>query len=111
MATKKLDRSQWQAYFDRVSQGIGATLVQIEIAGLKLGDQIEAEWVPLAGLSYDPKDDLFAVVSEQLDHLIKKPREIYVDDGVEGLRSVEVIDADDNRQIIQLKPPLPLPPP
>ncbi len=108
MATKKLDRSQWEGYFDRVSQGLTATMAEIEVAGLKLGDQVEAEWIPLAGLSYDPKSDLFEVLSEQLDHLIKRPREIYVDDGVEGLRSVEVIDGDGNHQIIQLKPPLAL---
>jgi hypothetical protein len=109
MATKKLEKSKWQGYFDRVSQGIGATLVEIEIAGLTLGDQVEAQWVPLTGMSYDPKDDLFLVMSEELDHLISNPRDIYVDDDVEGLRNVEVIDADGNRQIIQLKPPLALP--
>ncbi len=109
MATKKLDRSLWRAYFDRVSQGLGVNLTEIEIAGLKLGNQIEAEWVPLTGLSYDPKDDLFAVVCDGLDHLIAKPQEVYVDDGVEGLHSVEVIDADGNHQIIQLKHPLALP--
>jgi hypothetical protein len=109
MATKKLDKSQWESYFDQVSRHMGANLVEIEIAGLKLGSQIETEWVPLSGLSYDPKDHLFEVLSDNLDHLIPKPREIYVDVSPEGLHSVEVIDGEGNHQIIRLKTPLALP--
>jgi len=53
------------------------------VASLKLGDQIEAEWLPFFGISYDPKDDVIALALEGHDHLIHKPREIYI----EGRRS------------------------
>jgi hypothetical protein len=29
--------------------------VEIEVAGLALGDQIEAEWLPLIGIVYDQR--------------------------------------------------------
>ncbi len=110
MATRELERSQWKDYFDSVSQHIGAERVDVEVAGTTLGDQIEVEWMALNGLTYDPKDDVFEVVTDAVDHLIHHPRNIYVDDTVEGLHSVEVIDADGNKQIIMLKAPLKLPP-
>ena len=52
---------------------------------LNLGDQIEAEWVPLLGLSYDPKDDAFDVMLKGLDHRIAKPSTIYLEDSPVGL--------------------------
>lgn len=42
---------------------------EIEVALLDIGDQIEAEWVPLLGITYDPKDDPVVVLLDGLDHL------------------------------------------
>lgn len=109
MATRELERSRWKDYFDSVSERIGSERVEVEVEGMELGDQIEIEWMALNGLAYDPKDDLFEVVTDAVDHLIHHPRSIYVDDSIEGLHSVEVIDADGNKQIIMLKVPLKLP--
>lgn len=51
------------------------------------------------------------VILEGLDHMIQKPREIYVEDGTVGLESVEIIDADGIKQIVKLRnalmPPAP----
>ena len=54
MQARKLDRSEWQAYFDRISKQIGGRRVEIEVASLDIGDQIGVEWVPLKGVTYDP---------------------------------------------------------
>jgi Family of unknown function (DUF5335) len=67
--------------------------------------------LPLLGLAYDPKDDLFEVALDGVDHMIPKPREIYLDDDVGGLISIEVVDAEGTRQIIKLRDPLMLPAP
>ena len=95
MPLTQLARSQWQAYFDRVSKALGATRVHIEVTGLGLGDQVEADWIPLFGLSYDPKSDLLAVVAEGVDHLIRHPQQIHVDHELDWLHSVEAVDAED----------------
>jgi hypothetical protein len=84
---------------------------EIEVASLRLGDQVEAEWLPLLGITYDPNDDVVEVALEGLDHLIPKPLEIYVEDGVEGIAALEVVDGDDEKQIIKLRDPLMLPAP
>ncbi|MCP1908857.1 hypothetical protein ACVIWU_005808 [Bradyrhizobium sp. USDA 4509] len=108
---KKLEKSQWSVYFDLISKALGGKHAEIEVTSLKLGDQVEADWLPFFGVSYDPKDDLISLVLEGHDHLIRKPREIYIEgEGLE-LSSLEVIDADGVRQIVVLRDPLMLPAP
>ncbi len=110
MATRKLDKKEWKTFFDRVSKTLKGKQAEIEVASLRLGDQVQAEWLPLHGIAYDPKDDLMEVTLEGLDHMIAKPHEIYVD-GTVGLESVEIIDADGTKQIVKLRdeliPPAP----
>lgn len=111
MTTRKLEKQQWRTFFDGISTMLEGKEAEIEVASLRLGDQVEAEWLPLIGIAYDPKDDVLEVALEGLDHLIPKPREIYVEDGAEGLAALEVVDGDDARQIIKLRDPLALPAP
>lgn len=81
------------------------------VASLKLGDQTEAEWLPLLGVTYDPRDDIMDIELDGLDHIINKPREIYLDGDVSGLICLEVVDGDGVRQIVKFKDPLALPAP
>lgn len=112
MSTRTLDRSQWEAYFDRVSKALGAKLTEVEVAALDVGDQVEGEWVPLLGIAYDPKDDLVEVALEGLDHLVRHPQAVHVEeDPAEILRSVEIVDGEGRQHILRLKSPLALPPP
>ncbi|MDH3690510.1 MAG: DUF5335 domain-containing protein [Gammaproteobacteria bacterium] len=109
MATRQLSRTEWQSYFDGVARAQQGKQVEIEVAGLSVGHQIEAEWLPLNGLTYEPKEDMLEVSTESIDHLIHHPKQISVEEDIEGLRSVEIIDQDDNHQIIKLRAPLALP--
>jgi hypothetical protein len=111
MATVKLDKSAWHPYFDNVSKILDGKRAEVEVAALKIGDQIEAEWLPLLGIVYDPKDDLIEIAMEGLDHMIRKPKEVFIDQDAVLLKSMEVIDQDNVQQIIRLRDPLMLPPP
>src|SRR5262245_4794352 len=111
MTTRKLDKKEWHAFFDGVTTTLEGKQAEIEVASLRLGNQVQAEWLPLIGITYDPEDDIVEVALEGLDHLIPKPREIYVEDGTEGIAALEIIDADDVRQIVKLRDPLMLPAP
>jgi hypothetical protein len=106
MALSKLEKPKWHAYFDNMSRILEGKRAEIEVDALAIGSQIEAEWLPLIGITYDPKDDLFDVALEGLDHLIRKPREVFVDQTAVELTSVEVIDTDDFRHIIKVRDPL-----
>src|ERR1700736_2285534 len=108
---KKLEKTQGSVYFALISKALTGKRAEIEVASLKLGDQIEAEWLPFFGISYDPRDDVIALALEGHDHLIHKPRELYIEgEGLE-LSSLGVIDGDVMRQIVVLRDPLMLPAP
>jgi hypothetical protein len=111
MATRVLPKSEWQSFCDAISKGVASKLAQIEVTGLKLGDQIAAKWLPLLGITYEPKGDLLEIALEGIDHLIHNPREISVDAGPEGLTSMEIVDSARQRQIVKLMEPLMLPAP
>jgi hypothetical protein len=111
MTIRNLEKSEWRPFFDGISKLLEGKRAEIEVASLALGDQIEAEWLPLLGLAYDPKDDLFEVTLGGVDHMIPQPREIHIDDNVGRLMSIEVVDADASKQIIKLRDPLMLPAP
>jgi hypothetical protein len=108
---RKLEKSRWRAYFDRMSEALVGKRAEIVVASLKLGDEIEAEWLPLIGISYDPRNDVISIALEGLEHLIHKPREVWVEEQGLELSSLEVIDADGARQIVVLRDPMMLPAP
>jgi Family of unknown function (DUF5335) len=111
MTTRKLERPDWRSFLDNVSKLLEAKEAKIEVASLRLGDQVEAEWLPLIGITYDPKDDLVEVALQGLDHMIRRPREIYIENGASALVSIEIVDADGVKQIVRFKDELLLPPP
>ena len=111
MTARKLDKPHWSTFLNGVTRMLEGKQAEIEVASLRLGDQVEAEWLPLLGIAYDSKDDIVEVALEGLDHLIPSPREIYVDDDPLGLWTFEIVNADDAREIIRFRNPLALPAP
>lgn len=111
MAIKQISRDDWRVYFDRISKQLEGKSAEIDVESLQIGSQIAAEWVPLLGISYDPRDNVLSVAVEGLDHMIYKPQSVYVDAELGQLASMEVIDADQVRHIVKLRDPLLLPGP
>jgi hypothetical protein len=103
MTTRKLEKTEWRSFLDRVSKLLDAKEAEIEVTSLRLGDQVQAEWLPLIGITYDPGDDLVEVALEGLDHMIRRPRDIYVEFGAGTLASIEVIDAAGIKQIVKFR--------
>lgn len=85
--------------------------VEIEAASLDFGDQIVAERMPLLGITYDSHNDLFDVAlgGLALDHLIRKPRQVLVQEGTHGIETIAVVTEDGVKQVLRLKDPLLLP--
>lgn len=111
MAAQKLDKAEWAAYLAGLTTALEGTEAEIELESLEIGDQVEANWLPLFGIVYDHKGDLVEVAMQGLDHLIYKPREIYVDRSAGGLVSLEIVGEDGTKQIVQFREPLMLPAP
>ena len=106
MTARKLEKAEWGPFFNGFSKGLKDAEAEIEIASLKLGDQTQTRWLPLFGVVYDPKDDIFEVALQGLDHLIRKPRDVFVEEEGGKLVNIEIIDGDDNHQIVRFKDPL-----
>ena len=107
---RTIPKTDWRSFFDRMSQALLGKWAEIEVASMELGDNIVAEWVPMIGITYDSRDDLLDVALDRVDHLIRHPKEILVEEDENGLKSVAVLDGDGTRQIINLRTPLMLPP-
>ena len=89
MTARKLDKSQWRTFFDRLSKTLEGKQAEIEVASLSLGDQVEAEWLPLHGITYDPNDDLV----EALGALATEQRRLIEQLFWEDCTETEVADA------------------
>ena len=109
MTTEKLEKGSWHAYFDGLSKVLQGKEAQIDVNALDIGAQVEAEFTPLLGIVYDPRNEILEVLVEGLDHTIANVREIFVDHDGMNLNSVSVIDADGVQQIIRLRDPAMLP--
>lgn len=111
MAPRKLESASWQPYFDALTRNLSGQSAEIEIAALALGNQIQEDWLPLMGISYDAASQLLKVQLEGVDHVIHHPRDIHAEEGPAGLNCLIVLDDDGVRQIIRLRAPLMLPAP
>ncbi len=111
MTIRRLDRAEWTGFCIRASRGFIGRWANIEIASQEIGFQIEARRLPLLGMVYDARSDVLEILVGELDHLIRSPREFYVDEEPVGILSLQIVDADGVRQIVTLHDPLMLPAP
>ena len=109
-ARRSVDKAEWKALCDRLSRALEGKEAEIEVMSLALGDQIQAEWLPLLGIAYDPKDDLIELALDGLDHLITHPRQLAVQEGPGGVASILIVDAEGTEQLLRLRDPKSLPP-
>ena len=106
MSTKMIDSADWRRYLDEISETITERRADVRITSLKLGSQIQAEGIRLLGIAYDPKDRVLEIALEGLDHLIREPVELHVQEGRTGIESLSVMDGEGNRHIVQLEQPI-----
>jgi hypothetical protein len=113
--TQAIDKTQWKAYCEFISRTLEGGGVEIEVTSLDLGDQIQSNWLPMVGITYDPQDDLFDVALQRgddvLDHIIYGPREFAADREFAELTALEIIDKDGRQHLLRLRDTLALPPP
>jgi hypothetical protein len=111
MNTQTLDKNRWDGFLNQLSKGVEGRRAEISVASLDLGDQVEAEWLPFLGMTYDRKSDAIELILEGLEEVISHPQRLsYVEDGG-NVTSIEIIDAQGIQRIVQLKEPVALAPP
>jgi uncharacterized protein YuzE len=111
MPTRKIEKAHWRDFLDTATQELVGAQAEVQVAGLSLGSQIEVEWLGLFGFNYDPRTDTIEIALDGVDHIVQAPRELWVDIDDKGLVTLEIVGADETRQIVRLREPLRLAPP
>ena len=111
MKTSEIPAQHWPEFFDRVSASLQGKQIDIEIDAPDIGAQVEARKLSLNGLSYDPRDDVVAIDTEAIEHLVSAPRQIYITGDEDAVDSLEITVANGGKHIINFSEPLALPAP
>jgi hypothetical protein len=102
---------EWRFFFDRLANAVVGKRAEIEVSSLALGSQVVVSGLPLLGITYDSRSDVLEIFLEGVDHVVRRPRELYVEDPPFGWASLGVIDGDGALQLVRLRDPLMLAPP
>ncbi len=108
MSWKKLEESEYERYFNELSKALQDEKVEIEIMALSVGAQQQTRWIPFIGISYDPPEKTISIISEYIDHRIKQPREVYIEDTGSGITSIKISGGDGYEHLLKLKEPVSL---
>lgn len=111
MSSRALSQDAWEGYFQAMTRSLKASNVSVNIVSAHLGDQTEIDNVLLHGMSYSARSDQLSIYLQQANHVIFHPQSIWVDDQINGLRTVMVIDAERNQHLITFQDVLELNPP
>lgn len=106
MQIRTLQKENWQAFFDLVSKMVQGQRVELEIAGIDTGDQVEAEWSFVDGLSYEEDSGMLFIHTDVLDHMIQNPLEIVVIEKGASIEMIGIKDDGDQIQIVKFRAPL-----
>ena len=114
--TMTLPQDRWRAQLDDLTEKFAGGSVTIELLDRELGDEQEAERLPLAYIEYDPKDGVVIVAvggnsaryPVVLRHMVEDPQRIVVDtlgDGDDAPAVVDVTSGDGGQTIVTIHPP------
>jgi hypothetical protein len=104
-------RQDWHQLLDRVTEGYAGENVTIEVLDQELGDEYEAERMPLAYVEYDEHADMASVAVGGRDsrypvvlrHGIEHPSEILIDSIPPTLPlAIEIVGGDGTRTVISI---------
>jgi hypothetical protein len=89
MATRDIPRESWREFFDGFSRRHQGWLVDVEVLGTDIGAQLEAEDLPLEGISADYKNKDISIAllrdGKVTEHFVTQPERVRLEEegGVE----------------------------
>jgi len=101
------DKTEWAPLLDRLTKDHEGDLITIELLDPTYGDLHEAERLPFAYASYDPRDDVVVVAvggkspgyPVVLRHIISKPTEVSVSGA-----AARVVDSEGTATLVSFLP-------
>ena len=111
MTVRSIQKADWAAFCATVSKALEGSRAEIEVESLDLGDQVEKDWAPWIGITYDPKDDIIDIALDDVDHIVNHPQELVADIDNVNISALQITDADGRRHLVRLRDGLFLPAP
>ncbi len=105
---RELDKAEWRPFLDSVSRILSSVGGEANRGSLYVV-RPEVRSGPMIGVTYDPKDDEVDIAFESLDHLVRKPMRITVEETLDGLTTLEIIDAEGTSHVLKPGVPIPVP--
>jgi hypothetical protein len=99
-----LHKDEWQPFFQGLADTLHGRQTRVTITGPGFGDQVVAGTVAMVGITYEPKTNLLDICAEGMDHLIRNPQKIIIEESGGNLASIQVIDGEGMHQLISLCP-------
>lgn len=108
MATRKIDQSEWSAFFGELAKDHRrrkqVDYAEVRVMSRDIGVHKEVSWLPLIGITYDARGDIIDLSVENMNHMIQHPRELYVDDADDGrVTCMEVLREDGVVELIEIR--------
>ena len=105
---REIDKAEWGPFLDSLSRLL-SNVDNAAPKGSLLVVRPVVRSAPVIGVTYDPKDDEVDIAFETIDHLVQKPVQIIVHESTDGLKAVEVVDAEGISHVFRPCIPLPVP--
>lgn len=102
----QLSRRDWQHFFVRMSAALALRPASIEPSGLDA--DLPGERIHLLSASYEPDSGELALLLEGERRLVRHPLHVHVHLDEELLHSMELVDANGQRDFLVLHRPLQL---
>ncbi len=110
LETREIQKSEWRTYFDDFSRDLRDLVATVEVDGVEVGAQIEAERPRLRGITYDDGDDILVIgldssggTGEDLERIVYNPVTIYLASGDGGEMVFDVKDAEGTQTLVSLE--------
>ncbi len=101
---KLIKKESFKQYLDDFNRILPVQDVEVEVAGLKIGDELSTEWTVLNSMNYDPKsDEIIVDVSDHYEHTIHNPVELVVEEDDKGVHSITVKCSHGHLHIVKFK--------
>jgi hypothetical protein len=110
MATRDIPPESWKEFFDGFSRRHRGWLVDVEILG-GLGAQVEAEELPLEGISADHENRDISIALQLpgkiVEHFVGKPEKVRVEEENGAEAAIQIESSGDETTIITFRAAVP----
>jgi hypothetical protein len=107
MLTREIPREEWIKFFDDFSKRHQGWVVIVEVLSPEIGDQGEADGLPLVGISAGVKDGenrieimIGGKPEAHLTRIIDSPKHVWVKQPEEGAHEAVEVESDDGTTTI-----------